>query len=195
MASSINLVENQQLKNKMLIIFDINGTLLKKIDKEQSSKIKSDLIFGTRCLRPHAPQLAQFLNENFFDYGFWTTQNGDKAEISYNAILEFGFKNAKLFWKGINCKKRHIKDLSLKAEQFPEYKQENILIIDDSYHKIINRERFIKVKTFHLNELDSDKELLYLSDYLATMKRNLNLNQSNIIEYLERIKFSNKILK
>ena len=177
-----------QVRRKILLVFDINGTLLKKIDG--NNQIKNSLITDTRCLRPFAPQLAEFLNNANVDYAFWTTQKNQKAEKSVSALLKFGFTNSKFIWKGNDCKRRNIKDLSQIVEQFPEYIAENILIIDDTSSKIINKERFIKVSTFCLDDLETDKELLYLKNYLTTLINNLNLNESNCVEYLQKNKYS-----
>ena len=182
---------SQQISSKILIVFDINGTIMKKIKKD--TDIKNSLITGTRCLRPFAPKLAEFLNKSNIDYAFWTTQKNEKAEKSIKALLNYGFTNAKFIWKGNDCKRHNIKDLSLIVKKFPEYRGENILIVDDTDSKIINKERFIKVNTFHLKNLEMDEELLHLESYLAFMVRNLDLNKSNCIEYLNKNKYSYRL--
>jgi hypothetical protein len=181
----------QEATSKILIVFDINGTILKKIKKD--NHIRNDLITGTRCLRPFAEKLAEFLNKSNIDYAFWTTQKDKKAEKSINALLNHGFTNAKFIWKGGDCKKHNIKDLSLIVKKYPEYRGENILIVDDTDSKIINKERYIKVTTFQLKNLEIDEELLHLENYFATMIRNLNLNESSCTEYLSKNKYSHHV--
>ena len=171
---------------KILIVFDINGTLVTRIKK--NLHILSNLVNGSICVRPHANQLAKFLNEKNIDYGFWTTQSDSKADSSFNALQKFGFSNAKFLWKSDKCVNNYIKDLSVVAKHYPEYNPNNIIIVDDSEHKIKDKDRFIKVTTFHMFNIQSDNEMIILHDYLNHLFEKLNNNR----EYDDCLSYMNK---
>jgi hypothetical protein len=161
--------------NRILIIFDINGTLLTRIGKNMS--IQSDLIDGSICLRPHANKLADFLNENNIDYAFWTTQSEQKAESSFCSLQKFGFTNAKFLWKKDQCTNKYIKDLSVVAREYPMYNTSNIIIVDDSDHKIIDKDRYIRISSFNIYNLTRDNELMMLLDYIKHMVKLINMKK------------------
>ena len=100
-----------------------------------------------------------------------------KAEESFEALKKFGFINAKFLWKRDKCKNGYIKDLSVVAENFPEYNSNNIIIVDDSDHKIINRDRFIKISSFNIYSVSYDDRLVILRDYIKRLLKNIKENK------------------
>jgi hypothetical protein len=165
---------NEEKVSKILVVFDINGTLLTRIKKFQVNPESSHLISGTICMRPHATELAEFLNENNIDYAFWTTQGEKKAEEAFECLKQFGFINSKFSWKSDMCVKRCIKDLRVVQENFPEYNKNNIIIVDDSDHKIVDKDRFIKITSFNIYNLANDDGLIILHDYIKRLFKSLN---------------------
>ena len=79
MASSIS----EEKTTKILVVFDINGTLLTR-SKQVQIHSESPLINGSICMRPHTRELAEFLNKNNIDYAFWTTQGEKKLKRHLN---------------------------------------------------------------------------------------------------------------
>lgn len=175
------------INSKILVVFDLNGTLLTRIGRNRL--FKSDLLFGSVCLRPHSPQLAKFLNSNV-DYAFWTTQSEHKANESVKALYEIGFTKPKFFWKGDKCVKGYIKDLDIVADEFKEYNPRNIIIVDDSDHKIIHKDQFILVSGFNIYKCDHDSELITLTNYLKKMLQYTYQNDIDCIEFMKTHKYT-----
>lgn len=132
--------------SKILWVFDINGTLLKRPPR----------VFPTKeniKFRPYLQRLVKFLHEHNSDYIFWTNAHPKSANQLFSLLKEFGFTRSKGVKNFYDCKLINnipVKDLRVfETECF---------LIDDSAEKSVSTNNYIPIPKF----IDEDFEILKL---------------------------------
>ncbi|KAG0436822.1 hypothetical protein DMUE_4033 [Dictyocoela muelleri] len=141
--------------SKILWVFDINGTLLKRPSK----------IFPTKeniTFRPYLNRLVKFLHTHNYNYIFWTNAHPDVAFQLYKLLIEFGFTRSKGVKHFYDCKlinKVAVKDLRI-------FRNESYLI-DDSRQKNVETNNYIHIPKF----VSGDCEILKLIEKLHLIEK------------------------
>ena len=165
--------------NKILIVFDYNGTLAKRIGKQDYLTWDKDVLerrvntYNASQMndsqktyifhRPGIQELQEFFTKNseFISYSLWTSKNEDSMSFPLEQLKnKFDFV-PKHSWFG-----DYIKDLKRINKG---YNIDNILLVDDTKVKANINKNFINIKSFRLranfNE-NVDSELFKLIEYL-----------------------------
>ena len=180
-----------QLK-KILIVLDLNGTILHRIIKTGSTTIEDSFVkiakMGKHSLyaRPYLKDFFDFLVK-YFDVAVWTSAEERNALAMIDSLstsVPNCTRNAfKFIWSRNMCTLQeqslplgssYIKPLALKKlskiwQKFPtEFDYRNTIIIDDSEEKIHDIDNLLLVPTLDVSipTATLDTALLQLIDYL-----------------------------
>lgn len=169
---------------EFLIVFDVNGTLLKRVNKTETGLIKrlkeaniqqvhEDNYFHY-YIRTHIGLLNEFLIKNKIEFVFWSTMYESNLLRTLNVLYKFGFKDhlEDNFCRD-HCKvgktkgkikaSKWVKDLSIPANYYG-YKVENCVLIDDDFEKVYNDNNYFLVKEF--DPLVEDDEILRIIEFI-----------------------------
>ena len=178
--------------NKILIVFDYNGTLAKRVEKSDYSHWEKDVlerrleIYSALTIneerksfifhRPGIKELREFfeVNKDFMSYSIWTSKNEEYMKVPLQALKEkFDFVPEKV-WCG-----DFIKDL---RRINSGYNVDNTILVDDSVFKANMNRNFINIKNFRLknreDESKRDCELFKLIDYFNEMLKAFKIGTS-----------------
>lgn len=199
---------NSTNDQKCLLVFDLNGTLLKRVKKLNKHQIKVHLdkhsqnIYGFEdsvvYIRPHLNNLAQFLHHNHIDHAIWTSTRRRDAKNLYDLVQQYGFKNEKFYWTRKKCSKianynlkslLKAKDLHQVWNEYQEYNPNNVILVDDSLFKATCNEHLINLKTFKIDEHETDNELELLIQYLKKMFEWKQNTGKTCFEFMQQQKF------
>lgn len=135
-----------------LLVFDINGTLLRRKKKVYPT-------LETIKFRPHLEKLVKFLHTHNLEYIFWTTALPKDAFQLLKILKEFGFTKSRGVKHFYDCKyfnKKFVKDLRI-------FKEKSILI-DDCVKKSMDGNEILLVSKF-VSDCE-DSEILRLIEVL-----------------------------
>ena len=189
-------------KSEILIILDLDETLVYATTDKLS--IKHDFEVGNYFVykRPHLCQFIEYIQKNF-DFAVWSSASDAYVEemtkkLSLHEKTVFTWARSKATFKrpstfdaegnlNVDTLNHHFFVKRLKKVKKLGFDLEKVLIIDDSPHK--SRENYgnaIYVEEFKGNQ--KDKELLYLIDYLDTLKNKDNVRAIEKRNWKEKTK-------
>jgi hypothetical protein len=153
-------------------------------------------------LRPYLEKLNEFLeiNKDYCDYGFWTSATEINANLLYDLIRQYGFKNPKFLWNQSYCrvighngvKPLFVKEIKHVWEAYEEYSEKNVILIDDDDYKSTNKENFINIDKYDVTTEDSlnDDALKRLVKYLKRMNKSIIAGRTeDCVSYLKKRSF------
>lgn len=171
-----------------MFVFDLNGTLLKRISKpsQDIKKLAAKNIYPVGetkihfiFFRPHLNDLADFLHTNKIPYIFWSTATYENTEILVK-LLKPIFLNVKGFLSYQECEvgkekgdikaEKWVKNLEKTRKLFGVSDFNNLYLIDDSVEKVYNDQNYIPIKRFNG---ENDDEILFLIENLKGVINNL----------------------
>eukprot|EP00834_Sanchytrium_tribonematis_P000135 NODE_3_length_80033_cov_0.932970.p51 type:complete len:194 gc:universal NODE_3_length_80033_cov_0.932970:22344-22925(+) len=178
--------------NQLLVIFDLNGTLLYRArakkdtwskdipdDAEPVGTIKGRKVY----LRPY---LKELLTESEYEYAFWTSANEDNAISMINYIP---YTKPLFIWGRSKCTANPngekpwsvYKDLDLIDKNL----YSRYIIVDDSVDKFSAEHQKLHIAIPEYTCQSADYVLLALRSYLDEV-----LRSKNYVEFLEKNNFS-----
>ncbi|KAI5172585.1 hypothetical protein NEFER03_1660 [Nematocida sp. LUAm3] len=171
------------MKQDYLLVFDLNGTLMKRVKEnaEKYLKVRDADGYVPRCanllyIRPHIKELSVFLHENKINYIFWTTAMEHNAVHLVNLVKKHGMnREIGAFYHSSATKvpdheyKRY-KDLSIISEKF-SVPVERIFLIDDEEYKCFPSSSHIPIDEY--DPLD-EKDFSLIS-LISTIKEKLKI--------------------
>jgi FMN phosphatase YigB (HAD superfamily) len=160
-----------------MIVFDINGTLLERVHKNdthtineyEKSGLKHDHELNSHYiyLRSHLDTLIKFLHTHNLKYMFWSTCHKSNVEILGAFLRDLGFNKCMALYsydecsigenKGNSKPKKCTKDLRRVSKAF-DIPLERCILVDDSAWKGAEGCNFVGVSEF--DPLNEDSELL-----------------------------------
>lgn len=129
---------------KKLIVFDLNGVLIKR--QYDPNRLKS-IAYGAKRIGNHIVSKIEYIDFNrlgkYYDIAVWSSMN----QRNINRYLEYIFgdfrKNLKFVFSERECYKEErvgkplfTKDSIKILQKFPLYSIDDIIIVDDSLEKI-----------------------------------------------------------
>jgi hypothetical protein len=176
----IHFSQRKSLKSPILIIFDINGTLLERIknskDLAYASKSKWQYENFGIYTRPYAREMLEELGAFGYKFGLWTTMNQSFATTVGQKFITPPFK-MEFTIGGHFCKRvgnAKVKDLSviyndLRIDRTEKWADHNTILVDDTKEKgRMNAENMIVIPTFDSRKDPLDLKLVTLLEYFKT---------------------------
>lgn len=158
---------------KFLAVFDINGTLLKRLHKT-NPELRKLALQGVECdhryrqyfvfERPGLRILVEFLDTHDVDYAFWTTARANNAGFLIDHLASVGFTRCRRRYSQMDCKvgkRRFDSDASLWVKDLWVAAQDHgvdirsCILVDDSVDKSVHTQNFICCSEFMPGEEDS----------------------------------------
>ena len=166
---------------KPLLILDLDETLIHGCEKPLSfaPDFKADIFFVYK-----RPYLTEFLEQTseFYDLAVWSAASKIYVEIIAETIFPGGL-SPKFVWSGNRCTRKYdfsygdwyaLKDL--KKVKKKGFELERTLIIEDEARKVErNYGNAIYIEPFEGDP--EDRELLYLENYLLSIKEEKNFRK------------------
>ncbi|KAM0672274.1 hypothetical protein OCOL_000490 [Ordospora colligata] len=159
---------------KYLIVFDINGTLIKRyrkyseeLKRYESMGIVADKVSGAFAFydRPHLDVLLKFLKTHEVSYILWTTGMEKNAKIFVEHLESLGFDEHIGSYSQIDCKAGKykidssadlwVKDLDIVAKDHG-FDVERCILVDDSLDKSLYNQNLICCKEYDPENYDDD---------------------------------------
>ena len=168
----------KSLKNPILVIFDINGTLLQRIkySKDLEFAKKADWQYDSFGIytRPYAKEMLAEFGALGFKFGLWTTMNQSFAvNVGQRfAPLEMEFTIGGHFCTRVGNAK--VKDLHTvytdsRISRSEVWSDCNTILVDDTKEKgRMNAENMIVIPTFDTKKDALDWKLVILLEYFKT---------------------------
>jgi NLI interacting factor-like phosphatase len=173
----IHFSQRKSLKSPVLIIFDINGTLLERIknskDLAYASKSKWQYENFGIYTRPYAREMLEELRAFGYKFGLWTTMNQSFAVTVGQKFITPPFK-MEFTIGGHFCKRvgnAKVKDLSvifndLRIDRTERWADHNTILVDDTKEKgRMNADNMIVIPTFDSRKDPLDLKLVVLLEY------------------------------
>lgn len=145
---------------KKLVIFDMNGVLCHRCKKNNTIN-GFKIIKNKRLSVIVRPGIIDFLNRCLEDYdiAFWTSGSERALSDFINYIADrLDFNPLFIWYHG------KIKDIKLVLEEYSDYTEDNIVIIDDTYKKISMNKNFIVPDKFDITTNDINFHIEKLED-------------------------------
>lgn len=158
---------------KFLVAFDINGTLLRKLHKNNecvkplaSRGIRHDFRYKQYFVyvRPHLDMLVKFIESHDTNYVLWTTARTDNARYLTRYLECLGLDKGIRHYSQADCKVGKVKiesdadlwvkDLRIVSENH-SVDLKNCVLVDDSVDKSIHDQNFICCPQFMPGEDDT----------------------------------------
>lgn len=162
-----------------IVVFDLNGTLLKRIKKDERSTIQSleaQEIFADASydryyiyIRPHIKTLAEFLHTHDVNYIFWSTCTRPHLTKLIGFIKDVMYNYCGFFcqdeciagkYKGNSKADKWVKNLEVVKRKY----NKDAILVDDGIEKRFEDQPMILVKEFTGSH----------DDYLITLTQELH---------------------
>jgi len=178
---------------KKLIILDLDHTILHSINSNVYNKFNYDYIYNgtltSEFIIIHRPFLQDFFRYLFryFYVGVWSA--GTKSYVQI--IVDDIFKNYKDQLKFVlhydhcmfmNELDKNWKDLDLIWNYYKNFNKSNTILLDDTDQVIKYVNNWIRIPKFDIFKTKDDKILLYIMQYLDTIKSKNNINYNHNIK-------------
>lgn len=152
------------IDSTILYLYDGNGPKIKNPDFIYEHVYNNNVKYYPIVKRPFLDQFLLEVNKKY-DLALWTTGNENYASEINKLIFEpLGIK-LKFIWSQQHCEMGTGKNLEFVTWEFPEYKKENIIAIDDSKNcYVMDPNNLILISKF-LGD-SNDKELMRVFDLL-----------------------------
>jgi hypothetical protein len=156
------LLESFTLSRSMLVIFDLNGTLISKVKRQKAKAIELKHQFMVNDYKVYVRKDAVKVLNQLFQLGVsiavWTSaQNGH--EIT-RRLLGSNFDKLEFIWTRSDCLEVngvHSKPLHLVFEKNDKWNAQNTFIVDDSPLKAAaNPENLYHIRKFNPHDLTTD---------------------------------------
>jgi NLI interacting factor-like phosphatase len=171
---------------KLLLIFNLEGTLCKTTETQVSSIILESSQ-NSLILRSSLQELLRFLfirNKLFFKVGVWTSSSTKETEIMTKKV--FSNYEPSILFKYASPEDTGPKDLQRVWYNYKNYNQNNTLFIDSVPNSILPKENLVLLPPFN-----EDKSLDLLQNYLRFFSYHYqNKNVKDFQTFLVRIPFS-----
>lgn len=183
--------------SKILLVFDLDETLVYATDKELDTSPDFELPLYKIYKRPGLDGLMSMVFANF-RVGFWSSASNNYVKNVVKNLIDSSFTPA-FVWGRSRCtfeldktKNRprnsnynYIKKLSKVAKLF-QFPQNQILIMDDSPHKSkYNTENAVLIEEWKGNM--DDRELFYLENFLQSVIGFDNIEQIQLNDWKSKI--------
>lgn len=184
--SSLKVKEVKEVKERKLIIFDLNGVLIdRQYNKDRSYKPK---IAGSsqigHFLAWRRPRLDRLLNTVFeeYDVALWSSVSTWNIEQFGKYAFGKHWKQLKFVFSQKECeavpgltkdRPLFLKNLATVWEKYPQYTQDNTLLVDDSAEKSRNNpaQSHLTVKKWLRTDSEDNDSMFLLAEIRACTQK------------------------
>ena len=168
---------------RKLVVLDIDETLLHASTTELDQPLDYRATRTFVYKRPHVDQFLRYCLQNY-RVAVWTTASAQFAQEIFSEVFPIA-RELEFIWSFEHCTdslkangdfNQKIKDLSKIESQSIDLK--NIVMIDDTAEKLrLNQTNLIHISPFFGEQ--NDRELLFLIEYLETIKELDDIGEKN----------------